>query len=71
VHFIAGVDIVGDVSIHLISVVSMYEKTKRVVLLERISFATKGHPAHLPAERIDHQVAFTLAVEVGIPENSL
>jgi len=64
VHFEACVDIRGDVPIHLICVVPMNERTEGVVLLERVSFATKGHPAHLPAKRGHHRIAFALAVEV-------
>ncbi len=42
-----------------------------MVLLKGIPFATKGHPVHLPAESVDHGIAFALAVEVRVPMNGL
>lgn len=64
VYFKSHVDLGGNVSIHLICVVPMNERTEGVVLLKGIAFAAKSHPAHLAAESIDHRIAFALAVEV-------
>ena len=65
-HFKASVDIGRNVPIHLVCVVPMNERTERMILLERVSFAAKGHPAHLSAKCIDHGITFPLAVNVRI-----
>lgn len=41
-----------------------------MVLLGGVAFAAKGHPAHLPAESVHHEIAFALAIEVRVPKNS-
>jgi hypothetical protein len=51
----------------LVGVVPVDERTEGVVLLERVAFAAKCHPSHLPAESVYHRITSALAVDVRVP----
>lgn len=63
-HFEACIDLRGDDTIHLVCAVPVHKRTEGVILLERISFATKRHPTHLPAKTVDQCITVALAVQV-------
>lgn len=62
--FEARVNLGGGVFIHLPRIIPMHQRPEGVILLKWVALATKHHPAHLPAEGVDHWVAFALAVKI-------